>query len=114
MIPTLVSHTSHLGKRLVLLAALTGLTAFLSSSVAGAKPPQGRPVIVMTQYECRELRNNKDGYSPNIAGGHCNVFHRNCGHQSKGARPPSMKHPNFFWTLARRIWINRGAINTGA
>jgi endonuclease/exonuclease/phosphatase family metal-dependent hydrolase len=49
MIPTLVSHTSHLGKRLVLLAALTGLTAFLSSSVAGAQPPQGRPVIVMTQ-----------------------------------------------------------------
>ena len=49
MIPTLVSHTSHLAKRLVLLAALTGLTAFLSSSVAGAQPQQGRPVIVMTQ-----------------------------------------------------------------
>jgi endonuclease/exonuclease/phosphatase family metal-dependent hydrolase len=49
MIPTLVSHTSHLAKRLVLLPALTGLTAFLSSSVAGAQPPQGRPVIVMTQ-----------------------------------------------------------------
>jgi endonuclease/exonuclease/phosphatase family metal-dependent hydrolase len=49
MIPTLVSHTSHLAKRPVLLAALTGLTAFLSSSVAGAQPQQGRPVIVMTQ-----------------------------------------------------------------
>jgi endonuclease/exonuclease/phosphatase family metal-dependent hydrolase len=47
--PTLALHTPRCGKRLFLLAALTGLTAFLSSSVAGAQPPQGRPVIVMTQ-----------------------------------------------------------------
>jgi hypothetical protein len=43
MIATLV-----LGKRLVLFAALTGLIAFLSSSVAPAQPPQGT-VKVMTQ-----------------------------------------------------------------
>jgi hypothetical protein len=52
MIPTstLALHTSRCGKRLVLLAALTGLTAFLSSSVAGAQPPQGGSVRVMTYY----------------------------------------------------------------
>jgi endonuclease/exonuclease/phosphatase family metal-dependent hydrolase len=47
--PTLALHTSRRGKRLVLLAALTGLTAFLSSSVAGAQPQQGSKVRVMTQ-----------------------------------------------------------------
>jgi endonuclease/exonuclease/phosphatase family metal-dependent hydrolase len=47
--PTLALHTSRCGKRLVLLAALTGLTAFLSSSVAGAQPQQGGNVRVMTQ-----------------------------------------------------------------
>ena len=46
--PTLAFHTSGCGKRLVLLAALTGLIAFLSSSVAEAQPPQGRNVRVMT------------------------------------------------------------------
>jgi endonuclease/exonuclease/phosphatase family metal-dependent hydrolase len=46
--PTLALHTSRRGKRLVLLAALTGLTAFLSSSVAGAQPQQGGNVRVMT------------------------------------------------------------------
>jgi hypothetical protein len=48
MIPTatLPLHTSRYGKRLLLLAALTGLSAFLSSSVAGA---QGGNVRVMTQ-----------------------------------------------------------------
>jgi len=51
MIPTstLALHTSRSGKRLVLLAALTGLIAFLSSLLAGAKPPEGRNVRVMTQ-----------------------------------------------------------------
>ncbi len=47
--PTLALHTSRCGKRLVLLAALTGLIAFLSSLLAGAQPPQGRNVRVMTQ-----------------------------------------------------------------
>jgi endonuclease/exonuclease/phosphatase family metal-dependent hydrolase len=47
--PTLALHTSRRGKRLVLLAAVTGLTAFLSSSVAGAQPQQGSKVRVMTQ-----------------------------------------------------------------
>jgi len=49
--PTLALHTSRCGKRLVLLAALTGLTAFLSSSVAEAQPPLIRAgtVRVMTQ-----------------------------------------------------------------
>ena len=47
--PTLALHTSRRSKRLVLLAALTGLTAFLSSSVAGAQPEQGSKVRVMTQ-----------------------------------------------------------------
>lgn len=46
--PTLALHRSRRGKRLVLLAALTGLTAFLST-VAGAQPPQGSKVRVMTQ-----------------------------------------------------------------
>jgi len=50
MIPTstLALHTSRCGKQLVLLAALTGLIAFLSSSMAGAQPPQGGSVRVMT------------------------------------------------------------------
>jgi hypothetical protein len=47
--PTLALHTSRCGKRLVLLAALTGLTAFPSSAVAGAQPSQGGTVSVMTQ-----------------------------------------------------------------
>src|SRR5262245_34931613 len=47
--PALALHTSRSGKRLVLLAALTGLIAFLSSLLAGAQSPQGRNVRVMTQ-----------------------------------------------------------------
>ncbi len=30
-------------------------------------------------------------------------------------QPPHLRSgPNFFWTPARRIWIDKGAINTGA
>jgi endonuclease/exonuclease/phosphatase family metal-dependent hydrolase len=47
--PTLALRTSRRGKRLVLLAALTGLIAFLSSLLAGAQPQQGRSVRIMTQ-----------------------------------------------------------------
>jgi hypothetical protein len=47
--PTLALHTSRRGKRLVLLAALTGFIAFLSSLLAGAQPEQGRNVRIMTQ-----------------------------------------------------------------
>jgi hypothetical protein len=30
------------------------------------------------------------------------------------AQVPTVAGPNFFWTPARRIWIDKGAINTGA
>ena len=46
--PTLAFHTSGCGKRLVLLAALTGLIAFRPARWREAQPPQGRNVRVMT------------------------------------------------------------------